>query len=145
MLFRSASIDAVTLAYLPKNTAPLVRSVTVSAAATGQAAAKPASSSGAATAAYSITVSDTGETAVAAGAAAQAVSRTSGQQLQISWQADDPDGDKLLYSLFFRADDETRWKLLRANMTENAFLLESDVLADGRYYFRVVEIGRAHV
>ena len=58
--------------------------------------------------------------------------------MQIYWQADDPDGDRLLYNLYFRGEDETRWKLIRANMTENTYLLDADVFADGRYYFRVV-------
>ena len=58
--------------------------------------------------------------------------------MQIYWQADDPDGDRLIYSLYFRGEDETRWKLMRANMAENTFLIDADVFADGRYYFRVV-------
>jgi len=54
----------------------------------------------------------------------------------------DPDGDRLLYSLYFRGEDESQWKLLRANMTENTYLLEGDVFADGRYYFRVTASDR---
>jgi hypothetical protein len=56
----------------------------------------------------------------------------------VTWQADDPDGDRLLYSLYFRGEDEKEWKLLRANIAENSLLLDGDVLADGRYYFRVI-------
>ena len=44
----------------------------------------------------------------------------------------------LLYSLYFRGEDENEWKLLRANIADNSLLLDGDVLADGRYYFRVV-------
>ncbi len=65
-----------------------------------------------------------------------------GQQIQISWQADDPDGDRLIYSLYFRGEEEREWKLLRANMNENTYLLEGDVLADGRYYFKVIASDR---
>ena len=35
------------------------------------------------------------------------------QQLIIAWQADDPDGDKLVYELDFRGDGERDWKMLR--------------------------------
>jgi hypothetical protein len=70
------------------------------------------------------------------------LSRPAGQQLQISWQADDPDGDKLSYSLYFRGEDEREWKLLRADISENTYLLDGDVLADGRYFFRVVASDR---
>jgi len=59
-------------------------------------------------------------------------------QTQVSWQADDPDGDKLVYSLYFRAEDETNWHLIRSRMFENSLLLDPDVFADGRYYFKVV-------
>jgi hypothetical protein len=71
------------------------------------------------------------------------LSRPAGQQIQVAWQAEDPDGDKLLYSLYFRGEDEREWKLLRANMTENSYLLDGDVLADGRYFFRVTASDRA--
>jgi hypothetical protein len=62
--------------------------------------------------------------------------------MQVVWQADDPDGDKLAYTLYFRGEEERDWKLLRANMTENTYPLDSDALADGRYYFRVVASDR---
>ena len=92
--------------------------------------------------AFSITVTDTGDATSAVGTQAQTLSRPAGQQIQISWQADDPDGDKLFYSLYFRGEDEREWKLLRADITENTYLLDGDVLADGRYFFRVMASDR---
>jgi hypothetical protein len=127
----------VTVAYLPQNTPPVVRSITVSGKAPVGSAASAAAASSSSTAAFSITVTDTGPAAPAAGTAAQTVARGAGQQIQIAWQADDPDGDRLLYALHFRGEDESQWKLLRADMTENTYVLEGDVFADGRYYFRV--------
>ena len=62
--------------------------------------------------------------------------------MQIAWQADDHDGDRLLYNLYFRGEDETQWKLLRGDMTENIYTLEGDALADGRYFFRVTASDR---
>jgi hypothetical protein len=62
--------------------------------------------------------------------------------MQISWQADDADGDRLLYALDFRGDGETQWKLLRAEMTDNSYTIDGDVLADGRYQFRVTASDR---
>ncbi len=136
----TAELDGVTIAYLPQNTAPAIRSITVSAVAAPAGAAKSASSS--TSSAFSITVTDTGDATSAVGTQAQTLSRPAGQQLQISWQADDPDGDKLSYSLYFRGEDEREWKLLRADISENTYLLDGDVLADGRYYFRVVASDR---
>jgi len=125
----------VTIAYLPQNTPPNVRSINVSAVS---GSAKSGAAAAAATASYAITVTDSGDAPVTAGTPSQTLSRIPGQQVQIYWQADDPDGDRLIYNLYFRGEDETRWKLLRANTIENTYLLEADVFADGRYYFRVV-------
>ena len=132
----------MTLAYLPQNTPPVVRSINVTTQA-GAASAKTGSTATASTsAAYSITVTDTGESSSPAGTPTQTLSRTGGSQIQITWQADDPENDRLSYSLYFRGEDETQWKLLRMNMFENSLLLDSDILADGRYYFRVVASDR---
>jgi sugar lactone lactonase YvrE len=132
-----AAIENVSIAYLPQNNPPMVRSINVSMQNSNQKAAAAAASSSA-NAAYSITVTDTGETSTPAGTPTQTLSHGSGSQIQVTWQADDPDGDRLLYSLYFRGEDEKEWKLLRANILENSMLLDGDVLADGRYYFRVV-------
>jgi hypothetical protein len=66
----------------------------------------------------------------------------SGQQTQITWQADDPEGDRLLYALYFRGEEEREWKLIRSNIFENSFVVDGDVFADGRYYFRVTASDR---
>ena len=133
-------LDSVTVAYLPQNSPPSLRSITVSAQAAPAGAAKSVSSS--ASSAFSITVTDTGDATSAAGTQAQTLSRPTGQQILISWQADDPDGDKLSYSLWFRGEDEREWKLLRADIAENTYLLDGDMLADGRYFFRVIASDR---
>ncbi len=131
----TAALDSVSLAYLPQNSRPSVRSITVSSLAAASSAAKTTSAGSAS--AFSITVTDTGDATSAAGTQGQTLSRPAGHQIQISWQADDPEGDKLSYSLFFRGEDEREWKLLRADISENTYLLDNDVLADGRYFFRV--------
>jgi len=131
------SLDSVTIAYLPQNTPPNVRSINVSAVS-GSVKSAASGATPSANASYAITVTDTGDAPATAGTPSQTLSRIPGQQVQIYWQADDPDGDRLIYNLYFRGEGETRWKLLRANTIENAYLLDADVFADGRYYFRVV-------
>lgn len=136
----AAGLDSVTIAYLPQNTPPVVRSVNVTAQA--PSGAKAASQAVSSSASYAITVTDSGEASTPAGTQSQTVSRASGSQIQISWQADDPDGDRLLYNLYFRGEDEREWKLLRANLTDNTYLLDGDVFADGRYFFKVTASDR---
>ena len=137
-----AALENVSVAYLPQNNPPQVRSINVSIQAPGAANSQKAAASASSTAAYSITVTDTGESSAAAGTPTQTLAHGSGSQIQVTWQADDPDGDRLVYALYFRGEDEKEWKLLRSNMSENSLLLDGDILADGRYYFRVVASDR---
>jgi hypothetical protein len=134
-----AQINTIDVPYLSQNSAPVIRSVTVSSVA-GTNAAKTGTSPPSASSAYSITVTDTGEAPAASSAtsSSQTASRLQTTQTQISWQADDPDNDKLVYSVYFRAEDENGWQTIRSHMFENTLLLDPDVFADGRYFFRVV-------
>lgn len=135
------SLSAVTLSYLAQNAAPVVRSLTVSSVL-GANSAKNAATTANSTAAYSITVTDSGDSPTAATSTTagpnQTVSRLQSTQTQVTWQADDPDGDKLVYSLYFRGEDAREWQMIRSRMYENTLLLDPDVFADGRYLFRLV-------
>jgi hypothetical protein len=134
-------LDDVTLSFLPQNNPPAVHSITVtSIVGSNPSKTSAASSSASNSGAYSVTVTDTGTPPAASTATAstQSVSRLQTTQTQISWQADDPDNDKLVYSVYFRAEDQTDWQLIRNHMFENTLLLDPDVFADGRYFFRVV-------
>ena len=130
------TVHNVTLAYLPQNTAPVLKSINVITQAAPTVQAKAATS----TAAYSVTVTD-GDSS-SAGTPTQTLTRASAQQITITWIGEDPDGDRLVYSLYFRGDDETQWKLLRANAHENSITFDADVFADGKYFFRVVASDR---
>lgn len=135
---RSPQLDSVTIAYLPQNTPPAVKSVAITSQATASGVKAAASAQGA-TAAYSITVSDGGDAAsTSAGTPSQTVARPSSGQLVITWSAEDPDGDRLSYVLYFRGEEERQWKVLKKDLHELAYTLDGDALADGRYLFRVV-------
>jgi hypothetical protein len=84
-------------------------------------------------------VTDTGDASSStSGTTSQTSNRQTANQTQIVWQADDPDSDKLVYSVYFRGDGEREWKLLRKNLFENTLTLDADALADGKYFFKVV-------
>jgi hypothetical protein len=135
----TASVSTVSLPFLPQNAPPALRSVTVTSVI-GTNAAKTPTNTSSTSSAYSITVTDTGEAPAASSSSSgsQVASRLQTTQTQISWQADDPDNDKLVYSLYFRPEEAAQWQLVRSRMTENTILLDPDVFADGRYLFRVV-------
>jgi len=138
---RSPVIDSVTLAYLPQNTPPRVLSIDVATKSTASSSAAPATST---SATYSITVTDSaaGSPATSAGTPTQRLARASAEQIQLSWQAEDPDGDRLVYALFFRGDDEREWKLIKEDIEETTLALDAHVLADGKYFFRIVASDR---
>ncbi len=141
-----ATIENVSAAYLPQNNPPVVRSVTVltTVTPTPAAQAKAGSTASAATTPYSVTVTDTGDAAPVSstGTPTQTLSRASQQQLLISWQADDPDGDKLVYEVDFRGEGEREWKPLKKGLSETTLTIDGDALADGRYYFKVTASDR---
>jgi hypothetical protein len=135
----SPVLDSVTVAYLPQNTPPAVKNITVSTVISQAPPSTRSSSAQSVSSSYSITVSETGETVPPAsvGTPTQALMRSSVRQLQVTWQAEDPDGDRLDFKLEFRGEGEREWKLIKANLRETSYVIESDVLADGRYMFRV--------
>ncbi len=136
-------IEEVAVAYLPQNSSPLVKSINVTTQLSGAATVRPATPAAAA-ATYSITVMDTGDAAPAssAGTPTQTLTHAAPPLVQISWQAEDLDGDRLIYAIHFRGEDEREWKLLKDNVTENTVSLEAEMFADGRYFFRITASDR---
>ena len=138
-------LENVTAAYLPQNNPPIVRSVTVLTSLTpAGASSKTSSTASAVTTPYTVTVTDTGDAAPVSstGTPTQTLSRAAQQQLLISWQADDPDGDKLVYEVDFRGEADRDWIPLRKDLHDNSYAIDGDALADGRYFFKVTASDR---
>ncbi len=136
-------LNSITLAYLPQNSPPVIKSINViTQAVSGAQVARTAST--APSAAYSVTVTDSGDAVAtpSAGTPTQTLSRASTQQITLTWQAEDPDGDRLVYAVYFRGEDEAQWKLLKAASHDNTLTFDADVLADGKYFFRVTASDR---
>jgi len=143
------TLENVSAAYLPQNNPPIVRSITVlttavAASASSKAGGQSGSTASAATTPYSVTVTDTGDAAPVSstGTPTQTLSRATQQQLILSWQADDPDGDKLIYEVDFRGEGERDWIPLKKDLHDNAYTIDGDALADGRYFFKVTASDR---
>lgn len=56
----------------------------------------------------------------------------------LQWTAEDRNGDKLVYDVYYREIAESTWKLLKGDLTENFLAIDGQSLADGRYIFRVI-------
>ena len=56
----------------------------------------------------------------------------------VKWVAHDDNDDQLVYSLYYRGDGETRWLLLKDELTDKFYSFDASLLPDGGYTFKVV-------
>jgi hypothetical protein len=56
----------------------------------------------------------------------------------LQWTAEDRNGDKLEYSVFYRSVNEQNFRLLKSDLRDNFYTVDGAALADGRYIFRIV-------
>jgi hypothetical protein len=54
------------------------------------------------------------------------------------WTAEDRNGDALEYAIYYRALNETTFRLLRDKLRDNFYTIDGATLADGRYIIKVV-------
>ncbi len=55
----------------------------------------------------------------------------------LQWTAEDRNGDKLNFAVYYREIGETNFKVLRENLTDNFYTIDGQSLADGRYIFKI--------
>jgi hypothetical protein len=55
-----------------------------------------------------------------------------------TWKATDDNDDTLEYSLYFKGDGESDWKLLEKKLTDSFYALNAASLPDGTYRLKVV-------
>jgi hypothetical protein len=58
--------------------------------------------------------------------------------LSFQWMAEDRNDDKLVYDVLYREVSESNFKLLREDITENFIAIDGLSLADGRYVLKIV-------
>lgn len=56
----------------------------------------------------------------------------------VQWTAEDRNGDKLVYDVYYKETNEANFKLLKENLPDTFFTIDGQSLADGRYLFRIV-------
>ncbi len=56
----------------------------------------------------------------------------------IRWSAHDDNDDQLLYAVYYRGDGESRWLLLKNDLSERYYSFDSSLLPDGGYTVLVV-------
>ncbi len=56
----------------------------------------------------------------------------------LQWTAEDRNSDKLVYDVYFKEIGESNFKLLKENLPDTFYTIDSQALADGRYIFKIV-------
>jgi hypothetical protein len=134
----SPLLTSVTVAYLPRNTRPVVTSITVHPP--GVVFQRPFSSEDGAIAGLDDAVADARRPPGDAGPNPPPPGRRMFQKgLQtFVWKAEDADTDRLAYSLQFRREGEQAWRDLRSGLSDAIFVWDTSTVSDGRYIIRVV-------
>jgi sugar lactone lactonase YvrE len=128
----AASLDSVLVNYLPKNIAPDVEEVYVQPGAKFASLPKPNDQGGP----VNVGPAPGGFTQIRF-EPTPAATRDK-DYIAVRWVAHDDNDDDLIYSVYYRGDDETRWKLLKDNLTDKFYSFESALLPDGGYTILVV-------
>ena len=130
-------LTSVTAAYLQRNLRPEVRSVTVEPP--GIVFQKPYSTGEPDLAGFEDQSTPERKLAVAAAQQSSgnspALGRRSYQKgLQtFMWQADDDNGDNLVYDVWYRREGETSWQVLRRGVTDTILAWDTATVPNGTY------------
>lgn len=125
-------LEDVSLAYLPRNVAPEILSITILPPGVAlqqqiQIQTDP-------------NIESAGLDPAIFGMAAQTPPRRLFQRgaRALQWQAEDRNGDTLEYAVFYRSLGESNFRLLKDHIRETFYTVDAASLADGRYIFKVV-------
>jgi hypothetical protein len=132
-----SSLTSVTVAYLPRNSKPAVTEITIHPA--GVVFQRPFASDEGAIAGLDDAIAATRRPPGADAPSAPSLGRRMFQRglRTLQWKADDPDEDRLTYTLEYRREGETDWRPLRADLADPLFVWDTTSVADGRYFVRV--------
>ncbi len=129
----NATLSEVTLAYIARNIAPEVLSISVLPTNVGLAP-NPAVQIDPNIELAGMSPADFGIPVVSV--APRKVFQRGATSLQ--WNAEDRNGDKLTFDVMYREVSEANFKPLRTGLTDNFLTIDGQSLADGRYVFRIV-------
>lgn len=128
----SAIVEDVNLAYLPHNVAPEILAITSLPTGVGLQPAVQLQ--------VDPNVESSGLNPAIFGGIAQVPPRRIFQRgaVSLQWQAEDRNGDELEYAVYYRAVSETNYRLLKDELKDNFYTIDSAALADGQYIFKIV-------
>ena len=125
-------VEDVSVAYLPRNVAPEVLSITALPIGVGLQQI--------ANVAVDPNVESSGLDPSVFGPVAQVPPRRFYQRgaRSFQWQAEDRNSDTLEYAIYYRALNEQTFRLLKDKLRDNFYTIDGATLADGRYIIKVI-------
>jgi WD40 repeat protein len=60
------------------------------------------------------------------------------QYIGVKWTVGDENDDQMVYSVYYRGDGQSRWLLLKDNLTDKFYSFDAALLPDGGYTIKVV-------
>jgi sugar lactone lactonase YvrE len=126
----SAQLESVVIAYLPRNQAPDI--TTVSVLPPGVAFQEMPLS-------IDPSIASSGLDPQLFGLIANVPPRRYFQKgaRTVSWQTTDPNDDTLVYNLLYRTLGDNEWHMLADNLSQNYYTIDGNRLPDGTYFFKV--------
>ena len=125
-------MEDVSVAYLPRNVAPEILSITslpigIGLQQVAQIQVDP-------------NLEASGLDPALLGTVAQAAPRRLFQRgaRSFQWQAEHRNGDTLEYAIYYRSLNETTFRLLKDKLRDNFYTIDGATLADGRYVVRII-------
>ena len=119
----SPRVESVSLNYLPKNVAPDFEDVSVQTGARYQSLPK------------------TPGTEVGGGAQHfdnPPPTTRDRESIGVKWSVHDDNDDQMIYSVYYRGDGESRWLLLKDNLTDKFYSFDASLVPDGGYTVKVI-------
>ena len=137
-------IDWVSLAYLPRNVAPVIDGIALQEP--GVRAQSQATISSGQPAPVTLkmppspNVSGVVITQSSAPPRFEQPPQGTGQKgyQTVLWTAHDDNDDELRYAVYFRGENEHQWKLLKDNLEQKFYSWDTTTLPDGAYYLKIV-------
>jgi hypothetical protein len=117
-------VESVTLNYLPKNVAPDFDDLSVQIGVRYQALPKVSGSDSSASGQVHFEV--------------QPPTTHDRDSIGVKWSVHDDNDDQMVYSVYYRGEGESRWLLLKDNVTDKFYSFDASLLPDGGYTVKVV-------
>ena len=118
-------VDSVLLNYLPKNVAPGIDDVTVQVGYRFQSLPRMSSA-------------DTGVVPGQPHFDQPIPAIRDRDSIGVKWSTHDDNDDQLVYSVYYRGDGQSRWLLLKDNLSDRSYSFDASLLPDGGYTVKVI-------